>query len=600
MRPDPDHRAPQQPSPLQKAPRKISTANKIGLPSPAITSEDTEFRVRSSIPQDLSWPQFARQGIVAAGGARLNPYALHPAEYEMLRAHINKTQVTIYLNIRNAICRLWHRNPLIAVTKQEAVGCARTSRHFQLAQVAYDWLVRNGYINFGCLDLGGESHANTTKRGKAGSRQKTIVVIGAGVSGLSCARQLEGLKHQLSEQFIARGEELPRIVVLEGRNRVGGRVYSHQFKRQIPGSLPGGLRNTAEMGAMIITGFNHGNPLHYIIRGQLGLRYHTIKDATVLYDVDGSQVETDHDEKVQLLWNDILDRACIYKSKALRTQTAMGDETMIRSGQDPQEHWRVGGEMLDAEDDLKELASEANPLIADIATTFHSMTGREKAAGRAYVTGNTTDKGPAARFAQELGYNLHMGISPEHSINLDTAATASEYPTLGDVMEEGFRQYDGMIALTPKELRMLNWHSANLEYGFAASLGDLSLSNFDQDGGNEFEGPHSEIIGGYSQLPRGLWKLPYPLDVHFKRAVRTIRRPTLGSASEKTRVECTDGSVIEADQVVLTAPLGVLKRGSIEFDPPLPDWKSSCIDRMGFGLLNKVCLYVQLIINCSC
>lgn len=44
----------------------------------------------------------------------------------------------------------------------------------------------------------------------------------------------------------------------------------------------------------------------------------------------------------------------------------------------------------------------------------------------------------------------------------------------------------------------------------------------------------------------------------------------------------------EADVVLVTVPLGVLKGKGIQFDPPLPEWKNSVIDRMGFGNLNKV------------
>ena len=58
-----------------------------------------------------------------------------------------------------------------------------------------------------------------------------------------------------------------------------------------------------------------------------------------------------------------------------------------------------------------------------------------------------------------------------------------------------------------------------------------------------------------------------------------------------------------ADAVVCTLPLGVLKeslRGnginSIQFIPPLPDWKTAAIQRMGFGNLNKV-INVYLIIK---
>ena len=42
------------------------------------------------------------------------------------------------------------------------------------------------------------------------------------------------------------------------------------------------------------------------------------------------------------------------------------------------------------------------------------------------------------------------------------------------------------------------------------------------------------------------------------------------------------------DAVLVTAPVGVLKKGTITFDPPLPPHKQAAISRMGFGLLNKV------------
>ena len=43
-----------------------------------------------------------------------------------------------------------------------------------------------------------------------------------------------------------------------------------------------------------------------------------------------------------------------------------------------------------------------------------------------------------------------------------------------------------------------------------------------------------------------------------------------------------------AAAVLVTASLGVLKKGSITFQPPLPQRKLDVIERMGFGVLNKV------------
>ena len=46
----------------------------------------------------------------------------------------------------------------------------------------------------------------------------------------------------------------------------------------------------------------------------------------------------------------------------------------------------------------------------------------------------------------------------------------------------------------------------------------------------------------------------------------------------------------EADAVVVTVPLGVLKAGDIAFDPPLPEAKRQAIEALGYGHVNKVLL----------
>ena len=58
--------------------------------------------------------------------------------------------------------------------------------------------------------------------------------------------------------------------------------------------------------------------------------------------------------------------------------------------------------------------------------------------------------------------------------------------------------------------------------------------------------------------------------------------------------------VLSGDAVLCTLPLGVLKQctaantqgvpNTVQFIPPLPDWKVAAIQRLGFGNLNKVVL----------
>ena len=57
----------------------------------------------------------------------------------------------------------------------------------------------------------------------------------------------------------------------------------------------------------------------------------------------------------------------------------------------------------------------------------------------------------------------------------------------------------------------------------------------------------------------------------------------------------TNAQTYKGDALLVTLPLGVLKEAlrsngvnSIQFIPPLPDWKTAAIQRLGFGNLNKV------------
>jgi len=156
-------------------------------------------------------------------------------------------------------------------------------------------------------------------------------------------------------------------------------------------------------------------------------------------------------------------------------------------------------------------------------------------------------------------------------------------------MDHLVRGYQTTPGLTSQDLRLVNWHYANMEYANAVNVDQLSLGGWDQDQGNEFEGRHSIVTGGYSQLPRALWKYPTPLDVKLgKKVSRILHRGEEDTWSLPTRVVCEDGDLIEADYIVNTLPLGVLKEGKMIFEPPLPEWKQGAIQRLGFGLLNKV------------
>ena len=540
-----------------------------------------EYRARTSIPANVSPAVLAQQSIHAAYSSRLNPFALHAEEYQLLKDHICKSHVTAYLNVRNRILRLWERNPSVCVTGEEAAGCAYSSRWVNLAQIAYEWLVRKGYINFGCVTPL-ETTSKRDKRLKKGKR-KTIVIIGAGMAGLGCARQLEALFSHYQARLTANGEEIPRVVILEGRSRIGGRIYSHPLRDQEPRSIPKQNRCTAEMGAHIIVGFDHGNPLSAIIRGQLALPYHSLKDNSTLFDVDGKIVDKERDTKVERLYNDILDRASVYRHRIAPAPTFDGDKEMIEAGRDPVNEagtpiGQLGGDNIDQATKDHNMGIESIPR------------GIDKLTGKAYMSSGSRIKAPPAQAAKAMGWQTATNVLASTDMNLDAVAKSSKHPTLGAAMDEAVKQYQFLLDLSPQDMRLLNWHYANLEYANAINTSKLSLGGWDQDIGNEFEGSHAQMIGGYQQVPRGIWQYPTQLDVRTRKAARNITYDAQRRENSHAKVLCEDGEIYEADEVILTAPLGVLKNGHIGFSPSLPDWKMGSIRRLGFGLLNKVIL----------
>lgn len=539
-----------------------------------------DVRPRSSIPNHLSWEEYARQCVLAASSSRLNPYALHPGEYRLLRDHITQAQVTTYLNIRNGILRLWIRNPLVSVTKEEAAGCAKELRFFDLAYTSFKWLIRNGYVNFGCVEV--PRIVTPIDGRKRTIKQKTVAVVGAGMSGLGCARQLEALFSQLGDHWTESGELPPKVVVLEGRNRIGGRVYSHPLRSQVLGSLPDDLRNTAEMGAQIVTGFEHGNPLNAIIRGQLGLRYHLMWDEVTMYDCDGRAVDHDRDMLVNKIHNDLLERTSDFRVKPSPVETLEGVADLIDLSQDPPEGKTGNGQK-----------GPGNAPAVDKGRQQAVPPGFAKLQGRTQVLAGNSSSRTAAQAVKIAGWQLRPGVTKHHSLNLDEVSRKASNPTLGATMDEAVRQYQTLVDLTPQDMRLLNWHYADLEYANAAMVSHLSLAGHDQDSGNEFEGRHSEVVGGYIQVPRGLMTLPNQLNVRFDSVVKHIKYAADDPDGAAT-IECVDGHIVEADRVVLTSPLGVLKSETIAFQPPLPDWKKGAIKRMGFGLLNKVRTVIRL------
>ncbi|XP_024386318.1 protein FLOWERINGUS D isoform X2 [Physcomitrium patens] len=346
-----------------------------------------------------------------------------------------------YIVVRNHILAAWRENTNVWL-EQETVMENIRSAHSKLVASAYKFLLFHGYINFGV--------APAIKARLPAERNKAkVVIVGAGLAGLGAARHLMALGHQ--------------VIVLEGRQRPGGRVYTKRMEVD-------SVHAAADLGGSVVTGM-HGNPLGVLAR-QMNWSMHKIKDLCPIYQPNGQPAVDEIDKKVEAQFNQLLDTC----SK-----------------------WR------------------------------------------------------------EENHSKSAEIS------------------LGNIME--FLRHNCGMGTIPAERQLFDWHFANLEYANAQLLTNLSLSDWDQDDPYEMGGDHCFLPGGNVQFIEVLCE---HVPILYGKTVKRIRYGDSG-----VKVETAD-ETFEGEMVLCTVPLGVLKKGMINFDPPLPPYKVDAIQRLGFGLLNKV------------
>lgn len=354
-----------------------------------------------------------------------------------------------YIVVRNHILARWRSNVSMWMTRDQALESIR-SEHKGLVHSAYKFLLEHGYINFGVAP--GIKELKLRSR-DGGVEKANVVIVGAGLAGLVAARQLVFLGF--------------KVVVLEGRNRPGGRVRTKTMKGD-------GVVAASDLGGSVLTGIN-GNPLGVLAR-QLGYPLHKVRDICPLYLPDGKAVDSAVDSRVEVSFNKLLDKVC-------KLRQVMMEEVK--------------------------------------------------------------------------------------SVDL----------SLGTALEAFRRVYN--VADDPQERMLLNWHLANLEYANASLMSDLSMAYWDQDDPYEMGGDHCFIPGGNERFVRALAE---DLPIFYQRTVESIRYGVDGV------VAYAGGQEFYGDMLLCTVPLGVLKKESIEFVPQLPQRKKDAIQRIGFGLLNKVAM----------
>jgi monoamine oxidase len=135
------------------------------------------------------------------------------------------------------------------------------------------------------------------------------------------------------------------------------------------------------------------------------------------------------------------------------------------------------------------------------------------------------------------------------------------------------------VPLTAERRRLIENHMSELA---ASDLRDLSTDRILRPLPSPPETlRHFRLLNGYRAL---MTRAADGLHLRLGTPVTRIRW-------DDTSAEVHAGDAVERfDRVIVTLPLGVLRRSAVEFDPPLPDTKQRAIDGLNLGHISKVLL----------
>lgn len=470
----------------------------------------------------------------------------------------------VFLNIRNRLLQMWIEDPKIQLTYENALKTMEKpfDSDPNLVKKIHEYLERHGFINYGIFKR--LKPIPTKKMGK-------VIVIGAGISGLAAAQQLQ--------QF---GME---VVVLEARDRVGGRIATFRKNSYF-----------ADLGAMVVTGI-YGNPMTTLSR-QTGMEMVPIKQSCRLYDAGGKPVPKHKDEMVEREFNRVLESTS-YLSHQLDFNYA--GNTPVSLGQALE--WVI---KLQEKHVKEKQIQHLNSIIAlqnKLISTEHEVISQTEHINALKAQHKIlNDSRPARTSDNDQAYIDHefqiRCTARECSIGCDELQKLQEArDTIEAKMKELEQNPPSDVYLSSTDRQILDWHFANLEFANATPLQNLSLKHWDQDDDFEFIGSHTTVKNGYSFVPIALTE---GLDIRVNTAVKNIKYFPGGVEVTAENLKSNNALVTyKADLVLCTLTLGVLKiaissstnqENTVQFQPPLPTWKQQAIQRLGFGNLNKVVL----------
>lgn len=389
------------------------------------------------------------------------------------------------------------------------------------------------------------------------------------------------------------------VLILEARDRVGGRVVTFRKNNFI-----------ADLGSSVITGLG-GNPMAVIAK-QINMQLCKIKQKCPLYESNGETLLKEKDEMIEREFNRLLE-ATGYLSHTLDLNSINGKplslgqalEFIIQLQEKNIKEKQIAH--LKAIQELMEKLKDNQLCLIDVKDRIEQYHKRYKEVSDIFPRDITQE------------YILRETLWELKAAYKECEQLLEQESEIEEKTKELEDNPPSDVYLSSRDRQILDWHFANLEFANATPLNNLSLKHWDQDDDFEFTGSHLTVANGFSCVPMAMCEELPPDSIHLNRAVKSI---TIGpnvcevKAYDTKKVSSLGTSSLisyHADAVLCTLPLGILKQAVninqsnknssslnispgnspsniVQFQPPLPEWKTSVIQRLGYGNLNKVIL----------
>ena len=403
-------------------------------------------------------------------------------------------------------------------------------------------------VDEGSMKRPAAAAAGSTSR-KFQAKKTRVLVLGAGMSGLACARELQHRGYQ--------------VLVVEARDRLGGRLKGGVKTNDREGgnegmkTLPNPLispdnkllkpkarvskkdtSTAVDLGGALIHGIQD-NPI-YAITEQMGIPTCPVSEC-LLFDQSGWPLDTKEDERMSGLFNECLeetfDRVAKQSNKQSNT-TASASTSTTDSGSTPDSTMEV--QPTNSITDISDNKEEETPTDPGSGKTDVQLitstqgdkkaeevladSGLGKGVGATTPEQATTNTNDVRRASKRKGRARSQPSGDHNGVNNDTLPDTSGGGDSGGDTETKAESFGSLFEKVCKEKHapmsdmVFQWHQANLEIFCGASFPDLGYTwNDDEPYG--YDGAHVAVKTSWKPVLEGLAEA---IDVLYQSPVKQI------------------------------------------------------------------------------